>query len=997
MYAIQHDVHHTGFFLNIPHDILVREATQHVIVANREWGTVDMFGYDGTFLSSWDVRAYGKGRPFSIRSWGGSRMLVNILGQDLLSGAIVELDSHAPGMIIRAYSVPVGMYPQHYLDFWEDEEGTLHLYIASPVPEYYTMSTSAEAAEDTTLLKVPVLLKTQWLGVLLATLVLPVTYFIWACGSNMGASAAKAKTKPSSSDFTRLDTELELAPHKPTSELSVVQEAAAGAAVLSGPAQSNVFFVSTGEDAIMAQGAYAGIIDAPLTPFGRGMAADAGLDVRDKELRFDYVYCSHLQRCADTALHLLRAAGQSGLEQEIVPDKRLAERSFGIFSGKSVRLIWRSIGYSDYLQMMHSPEHNPPLGESLPHVYQRVTEFFKEEVEPKIAAGKKVLVVTHQYPLEMLGAYMSDRPGTEYQAMVLPVGKVLGCRDLRRAYREASKLATQGRHWLQGVTASFNYRAGPVIFLLSVILHVWMGRPLWSDTMSMVLITICMFCLTFLGFLGLDPKYCFTNCPLKALALVVFQTAARFIVATVVLVLVSGNTSPNYVLTDLQVRGYMTCLAMVWMVPTQPALPLSSTIWGGSMYLTVVVTLLSNALLPLLLALYMHLGLITSARPAMPSLPWFWVLYVVGFILPSLLAVWWGHYSKSPMMRSLRRKGWLGSVLYWLLLVCAVQMFTPNTLLAALNINVSSFLGRPAIVAPLQLEKRYQRNIQITAMQSFVVAVANMLFMRLSAAVCAWLLSYWQEGDKEPGTKQSPLAARLVQAGGEFTMTNPSSSLRLMNCIDCYISLISPNIFVYATLTYSYFSVAHLPVGEYMMFWTMLVSFIVPAIEQGLIRNMFLARMLQQSLQSASGSMQDEATIRRLWDKFQIPLTGSLHPSELVRNLQRLQGGEVPQPSSASLVGRSQMLDSTLQKYMEAEMKGELALAGGGTMSYEDFKQHIKQGGGALNAPPSSHAGSAPPPPLGQQTTVSDALNGRTSPSPQPSRQEQGHELVSLL
>ena len=103
-----------------------------------------------------------------------------------------------------------------------------------------------------------------------------------------------------------------------------------------------VFFVRHGESTSNERGILAGIIDVGLTRFGTLQAARAGADVARLGVKFDVVITSNLRRTAYTAKAALEACGQSHLRMRT--DSRIAERSFGIFAGQSIRLLQMGLG-----------------------------------------------------------------------------------------------------------------------------------------------------------------------------------------------------------------------------------------------------------------------------------------------------------------------------------------------------------------------------------------------------------------------------------------------------------------------------------------------------------------------------------------------------------------------------------------------------------------------------------------------------------------------------
>ncbi|MEL6355252.1 MAG: histidine phosphatase family protein, partial [Cyanobacteria bacterium J06627_28] len=195
--------------------------------------------------------------------------------------------------------------------------------------------------------------------------------------------------------------------------------------------QGTVHFIRHGESTFNERNIFAGVVDAELTAFGKMQARQAGQDIKRKNVTFDAVYVSHLRRARQTceiALAVSDALKKPQIEPQI--DHRLGEKSFGIFARRNKNLLRLALGYDGYEEFLHSHNETPPSGESIEKVYNRVAQFYEEEVAPRLARGENVLVVCHQYVLEPLALYLSGLPATNYHHLKLPNGKALNQDEL---------------------------------------------------------------------------------------------------------------------------------------------------------------------------------------------------------------------------------------------------------------------------------------------------------------------------------------------------------------------------------------------------------------------------------------------------------------------------------------------------------------------------------------------------------------------------------------
>lgn len=129
------------------------------------------------------------------------------------------------------------------------------------------------------------------------------------------------------------------------------------------------------------EGRMQGHLDIPLSDLGLEQAEKLAL--RLKGSKFDYIYSSDLARAYTTAK-------TSFPNSEIILDKRLRERSYGIFEGK------RREEYSpDELKVYNAYKKDPfknrlTGGENSYELFERINAWLQE-----IASSKKVIAFTH--------------------------------------------------------------------------------------------------------------------------------------------------------------------------------------------------------------------------------------------------------------------------------------------------------------------------------------------------------------------------------------------------------------------------------------------------------------------------------------------------------------------------------------------------------------------------------------------------------------------------
>lgn len=138
-----------------------------------------------------------------------------------------------------------------------------------------------------------------------------------------------------------------------------------------------------------------GWIPGTLTEAGKKQARLAA--ERLKHAHIDYIYTSDLKRCIDTTQEL--AKHHPRVKQ--IQDKRLRERSVGIFEGKKYSdADWTRFPGELHLQKVTN-------GESFAEVLERLKAFLSDIV--KKHQGKTVLVSTHGGPIRLLVGFLTGK------------------------------------------------------------------------------------------------------------------------------------------------------------------------------------------------------------------------------------------------------------------------------------------------------------------------------------------------------------------------------------------------------------------------------------------------------------------------------------------------------------------------------------------------------------------------------------------------------------
>ncbi len=142
---------------------------------------------------------------------------------------------------------------------------------------------------------------------------------------------------------------------------------------------------------------FTGWVDVPLTEKGIQEAKNAGQKL--KPFEFDYAYASDLQRAQNTLTLALQIADKT------VPttyNKALNERMYGDLQGLDKTETAKKFGDEQIKIWRRSFDIAPPNGESLKDTAARVIPYFEQEIEPKLKAGKNIVIAAHGNSLRAL-------------------------------------------------------------------------------------------------------------------------------------------------------------------------------------------------------------------------------------------------------------------------------------------------------------------------------------------------------------------------------------------------------------------------------------------------------------------------------------------------------------------------------------------------------------------------------------------------------------------
>lgn len=194
-----------------------------------------------------------------------------------------------------------------------------------------------------------------------------------------------------------------------------------------------------------AAGKFTGWADPLLTELGKAEAIKAGQMLLQHGFHFDRVYTSRLKRAIDTASIILGVMREPNVP--VQQDWRLNERHYGALQGLSKEDLraqagdaqvhrWRR-GYLDTApalanddprhpkydeQYADVPRERLPSVESLADTRSRALEFWREQIDPALQKGERILISAHGNTLRALIMALADMSQQEVEQFEIPTG-----------------------------------------------------------------------------------------------------------------------------------------------------------------------------------------------------------------------------------------------------------------------------------------------------------------------------------------------------------------------------------------------------------------------------------------------------------------------------------------------------------------------------------------------------------------------------------------------
>ena len=189
---------------------------------------------------------------------------------------------------------------------------------------------------------------------------------------------------------------------------------------------NNLILLRHGQSQWNLENRFTGWKDVPLTDQGIHEAKTAGRLMMKKNISFDVIFSSVLQRANKTAELAVKEMNleEFWINNKLIMtcDQSLNERDYGDLVGLNKKETANKYGKDQVHKWRRSYNIAPPGGESLQNVVERVKPYFIKYIEPEINKDKNVLIVAHGNSLRALMIQVGLYKAEEISKIELPTG-----------------------------------------------------------------------------------------------------------------------------------------------------------------------------------------------------------------------------------------------------------------------------------------------------------------------------------------------------------------------------------------------------------------------------------------------------------------------------------------------------------------------------------------------------------------------------------------------
>ena len=192
---------------------------------------------------------------------------------------------------------------------------------------------------------------------------------------------------------------------------------------------------------------FTGWVDVDLTEQGKQEALKAGESIKKTKLNIDYFFSSFQLRAINTLKFIRNTLGD---DKQFIRAWQLNERHYGSLTGLNKDEMKEKLGEKKIHEFRRSwdirpdpldrqnpyhplnievykdiPKENIPDTESLKDTYERVIQFYKNEIQNKLLDNKNILISAHGNSIRALCKYLFKLDKDKISLLEIPTGNPL--------------------------------------------------------------------------------------------------------------------------------------------------------------------------------------------------------------------------------------------------------------------------------------------------------------------------------------------------------------------------------------------------------------------------------------------------------------------------------------------------------------------------------------------------------------------------------------------
>ena len=211
---------------------------------------------------------------------------------------------------------------------------------------------------------------------------------------------------------------------------------------------SHLILVRHGQSKWNLENRFTGWVDVDLAPKGKLEACKSGELIKEQKLKIDYFFTSYQKRAINTLKLILNTLRIEDIQT--IKAWQLNERHYGALTGLNKDEMKKKLGEKKIHEFRRSfntkpeplnknspyhplnidiyktlPKENIPDTESLKDTYDRVVNYFTENIEKKIFKDKNILVSAHGNSIRAICKYLFKLDEDKITKLEIPTGNPL--------------------------------------------------------------------------------------------------------------------------------------------------------------------------------------------------------------------------------------------------------------------------------------------------------------------------------------------------------------------------------------------------------------------------------------------------------------------------------------------------------------------------------------------------------------------------------------------